>query len=457
MISHKLLRPAGFAVGAGTALTAFGIVQPAHATVDCSAGVTVDADELEIREAIAAGETLICVNPGTIDLSSNGFEDATGIGVDDQDLHLVALGEVILDGGNESRNAILLSGASDENLTVDGFTIRNFYNFGGGSNTLGLVSMAGSSGTLTVLNSTFTSNVGYSVVSNTDSESGDAPSIRIDNSYFSGNNASEGTIAGYGSIEVTNSTFVGEDNDGGVINARSVESPVTVSGNYFEDNSSSNGIINLNSTDNSVYNNTFVENFSNSDEDGSVLTFQTGSDGIVAFNTFSDNDSDYELGNVHAVADNDVALYGNVFETFADEGALTGTDPVVTDGGGNISTSSLDEGYFTNSSSKVGVTAEEIALGSPADNGGATWTMALGAESVARDVVEASVVAVELGSLMDVDQRGDSRGDLLDAGAWDDGGSGLANTGVDALGIAMAGGVLGAAGAALIARRRRTV
>lgn len=456
MLSSKFVRPAGFVVGAGTALTAFGLAAPAQAVVDCADGVTVDATELAIRVAIGDGETLICVNPGTIDMSSNGVDsDSTPLNVDDQDLHLVALGDVTFDGGDDADFALIAFGATDENLTIDGFTFTNFNN--NGNTTLPTVMLDGSAGTLTVINSTFTNNNGYAVVGASDfDDTGLLPDIVIENSYFEGNSVGLGTVWGYGNIAVSNSTFIGEENSWGVINGNDQDGTKStiLHGNYFEDNSASDAVVSLTGDSNSVYNNTFLNNYSSSSDDGSVITFNNDAGGSVAFNTFAGNDSDYDNANIELSESNDVVLHGNVFDVLEGELAIAGTNTTVTDGGGNVTTS--DEGYyFGDDTSVIEATSDEIDLQDPADNGGSTLTMALGEDSIARDVLESSLVANELGPDLDWDQRGEARGDLVDAGAWDDGESSLASTGVDAAGIALTGGLIGAAGAALVVRRRR--
>ena len=457
MLSPQFVRPAGFIVGAGTALTAFGIAAPAHATVDCSTGVTVNADELAIREAISDGESLICVNPGTIDLSSAGFGGAEAINIDGQNLHLVALGDVTFDGGDEADNAILSFGTSDEDLTIDGFTFSNFDNPGG--NAYPAVMLDGSSGTLTVLNSTFTGNFGYGVIGATDFDEDDLlPNVVVDNSVFDTNSSVLGTVWAYGDVVVSNSTFIGEENSSPVINGgyQDLTKTTVLYGNYFEGNSTESSTVEVDGESNAIYNNTFVNNYSVSDSEGSVITFAPGAGGSVAFNTFAGNDSDYDNANLFLVDANNVVFHGNVFDLTVDEVAVEGTNATVTDGGGNFSTNELDETFFSDDTSVSGATSDELDLQDAADNGGSTWTMALGANSIARNVLDASLVANELGPDLDWDQRGEARGDLVDSGAWDDGTSELASTGVDATGIALTGGLIGAAGVALVARRRRS-
>lgn len=458
MLSSKFVRPAGFVVGAGTALTAFGLAAPAQAAVDCSTGVTVNATEIAIREAIGNGETLICVNPGTIDMSSSGADsDSVAFNVDNQDLHLVALGEVILDGGGEADHAIMSFGGSDEDLTIDGFTITNFSN-GGENDPLPAVLLDGTTGTLTILNSTFIGNSGYGVIGATDFDDEiNYPDIVIDNSHFEDNATNLGTVWGYAYIDVGNSSFINDESASGIINhdAASEDSYTVVHGNFFSDLGTSSSALFLTAASNSVYNNTFVNNIGDESDGGSVITFEDSALGVLAFNTFAANDGANGQANVALVNNNEVVFHGNVFDTLTGENGISSTNSAITDGGGNISTSELDSAYFDDATSVTRATTEDISLGDPADNGGSTWTMALGEDSIARDVLESSLVANELGPDLDWDQRGEARGDLVDAGAWDDGESGLASTGVDAAGIALTGGLIGAAGAALVVRRRR--
>lgn len=150
-----------------------------------------------------------------------------------------------------------------------------------------------------------------------------------------------------------------------------------------------------------------------------------------------------------------VSLLGNIWVS-GTAGSLTRDETDTTanyiDAGGNFSTTN-ESAFLDDPSSSSNVAESALDLSEPADNGGPTWTAALGADSVGIDAVRPSVASALLGFAFDVDQRGDDRVGNIDAGAFEFGE--LADTGVDATGIALTGGVLGAAGVALVARRRR--
>jgi hypothetical protein len=91
-----------------------------------------------------------------------------------------------------------------------------------------------------------------------------------------------------------------------------------------------------------------------------------------------------------------------------------GCSGIVTDSSYNIE-SPGDTCGFNESSDQVNVSAEDLNLGPPQDNGGPTQTHALGAGSVAIDVIPATMCEV------DEDQRGVARpqGDACDVGAFE--------------------------------------
>jgi LPXTG-motif cell wall-anchored protein len=152
----------------------------------------------------------------------------------------------------------------------------------------------------------------------------------------------------------------------------------------------------------------------------------------------------------------DATLLGNIWIS-ASAGSLgksvdSDASSVYIDYGGNFSTTN-ESALLDDPSSYSNVAESALDLGDIADNGGPTYTAALGADSIAIDAVSPAVAAAIFGESFAVDQRGDDRVGNIDAGAFEFGE--LADTGVDATGIALTGGVLGAAGVALVARRRR--
>ncbi|MFM2412190.1 MAG: hypothetical protein RLZZ587_523, partial [Actinomycetota bacterium] len=219
--------------------------------------------------------------------------------------------------------------------------------------------------------------------------------------------------------------------------------------------STESGIITAVESTVDVTNNTFFSN----EYQYAAVEFMGGSNGVVAFNTFVGNFSELQNPNVRISDLSEVALLGNIFVTQSDElGVDEDADGTLIDQGGNFSTAD-DAQYLSDDSSRTEVDEADLEIDAePSNNGGYTDTFALGETSIALNAVTASDAEFALEYDLTTDQRGEPRGSLLDAGAWDDGipaVSSLASTGVDATGIALTGGLIGAAGAALVVRRRR--
>lgn len=463
MLARRVFSGAGVAVTAGTVLSAFGVVTPAVAEIDCSAGVTIDADETDLRNAIVNGEDIICINPGTINLGLTGDDGtAEAITVDSQDLTVYAAG-VTFDGGLEASSAFAFTSASAHNLTIEGATFTDFDGIGDGVDPL--ITFI-SSGTVTILDSRFESNSNYAAVGALDPGDTYYGSIVVEDSTFQDNTFVYGAVWGYSDITVRTSSFL--NNEGS--QASAIEkwsdyttyenSSLTVEGNYFADNSAgSESTIYVDGLDANITNNTFENNYSGSDWAGVDIAYDEDATGLMAFNTFAGSTSDYDRGVVSFGANSDVDVFANLF--VPGEGIASSLDrdesAAVTDFGGNVSTRD-DSDTLADESSQSDMTSDDIALESATDNGGPTWTMALGSGSVAQDAVTIAI-ADEL-TLEALDQRGEQRGEFADAGAWDDGAAAepidteLAATGADVTGVALAGAVLGATGAALVARRR---
>jgi LPXTG-motif cell wall-anchored protein len=455
MLRSSIARPLSIAVGAGTALTAFGVATPAGATADCSAGVTVNATEAAIRAAITAGETVICVNAGTIDMSSTGVDaSAEPFVVEDADLTLIALGTVVLDGGDEQENAIRSGGSLSEDLTVDGFTFSNFFATTVGDE--GIVALIGTTGVLTVVNSTFTDNMGYATVEGWGGSQ--FPSVVVDNSVFENNLTGTAQIRGKSDVTVTNSIFMNNGFGSQIsVDVFADDPTVVISGNFFGGNAGDNPVVYVPAGTALIANNTFAANHNDDDSEPSVLWFEGGQLPVIAFNTFIDNSSDANAREDVMIENNtDAALLGNIWVS-AGAGSLgksvdSDASSVYIDYGGNFSTTN-ESALLDDPSSYSNVAESALDLGDIADNGGPTYTAALGADSIAIDAVSPAVAAAIFGESFAVDQRGNDRVGDIDAGAFEF--DGLANTGVAATGLAVTGGVLAAAGAALVARRRR--
>lgn len=450
MLRRSIIRPIGVALGVGSALTGFGLAAPAVAATNCAGGVTVDAVEADIRAAIAGGETLICVNPGQIDMSSTGTDlSATPFGYTGADLTIIALGEVVLDGGGNAPGAFLANDASASSLTVDGFT---FIDFTGPS---GVVSTT-KGGTLSVLNSTFSGNAGGpAVYGNT----GEPLDVVVDNTVFDNNESpsAQVMVTGYaGVLTVNNSSFI--DNEGRSIwsekqgGSDQTSKETVLSGNYFENNNTQGGATVLVSTESSdIYNNTFVGNVA-TNSDATALHLVKPQESRVWFNTFLDNYSNE--GSVPSVfVRSDVIgadFVGNIWANNESGFAIDADNPSdVNDGGGNFST--IDDSVFLDSSSsQVNVSLDSLDLAGPADNGGDTKTVAIGDDSIAIDAVNPADFGGELESLVPVDQRGDSRNGFYDAGAFEY--SGVSESGEEiALTGVVDGNVIGLVGGGVLA------
>lgn len=447
----KLVRPVAVALGVGTALTAFGAIAPATATDVCDGVTPISPTQEALSAALNGGDDVICISAGTMQLDS--FYAVT------EDTTIKGVGEVVMRGDVDGIDTGGLytdseTGESTVNLTIDNITFSQFF----GEDQWAIIGV-GTPGTITVLNSTFTGNDDrYSLISGTQFNVVSDNDIVIENTVFENNFAQIGLVWGFGDISVTSSQFTDNFGSGAAVqqweDVSVVAGSVSVSGNYFGDNEMQDSVIHHFGPA-EIVNNTFYSN----DGDGAITILY--SDGAAtskfAFNTIAEPDEQAGL----VAYTNDTAhvnLLGNIFSTNAtgDGGTLySEVGSAFNDLGGNFFTSALPEREF-DESSRDGVAPSALELGEPAENDGSTLTMALGDDSVAMNSVPAAYV--ELAELdLTVDQRGVSRGDLLDAGAWDDGVSELAATGVDATGIALVGGVIGAAGVAIAARRRRTV
>lgn len=457
MISPAFARGTGIVLGAGTVLSAFGVTAPAVAATDCSGVTAIAATEAALRSALDNQDSLICINPGTINLGTGGVDsDGSAIYVD-YDVTIVGIGNVVFDGDGTGLSALLTEAQADVDLQVEAIT---FQNFNSDSEVYPGVVGATTSGSVTVIDSTFQMNTGYALVGSVDlfesPDDGDFADIVVSDSFFNNNTLAKGAVWGYGDISITDSVFVGNDaeqasvvnvdfadeTDGGSLNLR---------GNYIADNYSQySDTVAIYSASAYITNNTFDSNESNY----AVVEYLNGSNGVVGFNTFVDNYSESLNPNVRIASDSEAGVIGNIFVTSPEEFGVDEDSGTLTDQGGNFSTSD-DSQYLTNSTSHNSVDEADLALADEATvDGGLTETFALGAGSIALDAVSAADAEFALEYDLTTDQRGESRGELLDAGAWDDGESVLASTGVDVTGIAATAGLFGAAGVALAARRR---
>ena len=165
MASRRLATKVGVVAGVGAVVSAFGVVTPAQAYT-CDA--TIDPTETALRDAIANGDTTICINPGTLDMGTGGSAGANIPIVIDSDLTLVGLGDVTVDGNYNTAGFIVGGSATDItiDLVIDNLNIVNFqdtdhpdWDAGENQNIVPIVGFNRNvNGTVTVLNSLFENN-----------------------------------------------------------------------------------------------------------------------------------------------------------------------------------------------------------------------------------------------------------------------------------------------------------
>ena len=480
----------------GLVMTAFGLIaaNPAFAAT-CDGVTPIPATEAALRTALAGTDPVICINAGTIDLSDIGADSTANNFNIDRSVTIIGIGDVVFDSDGQTGaffvdndgidlelNHLILQNTSDNEaggavyFNSDGhLTIRNSIVRANDSHDA-TVTVNHYGATVTIEGSTFFGNTSYTAnggaiysaanISIDDSTftSNDAflgrggalytaNSATVTNSTFEANlseNGDGGAIYTYGNLDVSDSTFIDNSATNGRGGALYTDSAFTATGSYFEGNSATDdggAAFGINAS--IVINDTFVNN--HTDTKGGALRLWNGSE--VLFSTFTGNSADMSGNAINSTAITTIA------NLFADGTSLEidSNSADVTDGGGNITTSTQadDTASLDSASSKVAVSMADLKLSDAADNGGPTWTVALGEGSAARDVwTEALNTSSTSTNLPTVDQRGTSRTFSYDAGAYEAGPI-LAATGVDASGIALTGGVIGAAGVALVARRRR--
>ena len=190
-------------------------------------------------------------------------------------------------------------------------------------------------------------------------------------------------------VLIQNSTFTNNDTNG-------------TSGIQWLVNS---GFVDMTIRNNTIINNSFGE---------SMISTNNG-DSIFTSNTVVTNDSG--AGNWNDPTFKNISLFGNIISDLdtnnadiclgtTDLGANLFEDTLNT---GSCAVSPLPSGPQTNGSSAK-VSADALALGSLADNGGPTETIAIGDTSVAHDYYTSSSAGIDGSvSLLELDQRGASR------------------------------------------------
>lgn len=387
---------------------------PAHA-----GDVVMVCDEAHLRAALAGGGTVTFACSGVITLSSTiTIEADTMIDGNGQ--------EVIISGNNAVRVFWVDWGVT---LNLLGLVVANGNAFDGGGifNDHGTVAIINSvfchnratqaggaimnegvysPGTVTISNSIFSDNWAgrAGVLYNSDG------TITVNNSVFSGN-GTEVIFNNNGTMVVGNSTF--SDNSGGVIGNFGT---VMVSNSTFSNNSAVGGGVLSNGADMIVRNSTFFGN-SASEYGGAIVSGRTLT---VSNSTFSGNRTDRDGGSIYnvvgvatvsnstfsgnsALGDGD-SIYNHASGTITLKNTIIAAQPkegncfgTIIDGGGNLSYPDT---------TCPGINADPM-LGPLQDNGGLTWTMALGEGSAALDAADDAICAAP--PVNNLDQRGVTR------------------------------------------------
>jgi predicted outer membrane repeat protein len=283
--------------------------------------------------------------------------------------------------------------------------------FGGGIVNDGTLTMTSSSvtansgggiandGTLTMTNSTVSDNTSRGV--------NNVGTLTMTSSVVSGN--AGGGVSNIGTLTMTNSTA--SDNtgrDGGGIYA---EGTVTVTNSTVSGNSATvrGGGIHAGGTV-TVTNSTVSGNTAAYDDAGIYV------DGLLTLvNSIVVGDGQ---GSSIYVKDPDfggdpaIELRGTLVDGGCEVGGPGGIGELITSSGHNIE-SPGDTCGFDQGTDLVNITEGQLDLGALADNGGPTMTHALGAGSVAIDVIPADMCEV------DEDQRGFPRDSMCDVGAFE--------------------------------------
>ncbi len=288
---------------------------------------------------------------------------------------------VAVDGNNATKVFTVSSSAT---VILSGLTIQNG---DGGATTADLGGGIDNQGQLTVRNSIITSNLtggDGGAISNDSATS----SLTIRDSTFSGNQAlNGGAINNIGTLSVKNSTFVNNQaqGDGGAIFNNDVTSQATIANSTFT---------------------------------GNALT-GSGAGSVVR------NDGVLTISNATLAGNTAPPTSGSIFNTASGGGTITLRNTIVANNtGGNCDlqggTFNADTTDLTDDGSCTGtqqVTTAALQLGSLADNGGPTQTIALQAGSVA--IGAGNQTTCTTPPVNGLDQRGAVRKNPCDVGAYE--------------------------------------
>ena len=394
-----------------------GVTRPIGTTCDIGAyeGATRtvtnnnDSGSGSLRQAIAdstASDTINFNDDYTITLDSALFVDKY--------LTIDGRGHTIIISGGGTTNVMLIY--SDATVSLNALTITNGIGYGGG---------IFNEGTLTITNSTFSENIGdtygggiynqgslnivNSTFSNNEAVSTGGGiytlgSLTITNSTFSHNAASVGGgVYNQAPMTITNSTFFNNAADtwgGGVYN----QAPMTITNSTFSGNEATWGAGIVNRDMLTITNSTFSDNAA--DNKGGGIYYIEGTLTITN-STFSGNSAGSEGGGIFS--NYTAATLKNTIIANSPSGGdcAAGSGSAITANAYNLDTDGSCGDATTS-------TAAGIRLGALADNGGPTYTMALGSGSS----------AIEAGTNIDcpdTDQRGVTRpiGFSCDIGAYE--------------------------------------
>ena len=327
--------------------------------------------------AATAGDTIhVCAGTYTLGATITVTRDLAFVGD--------GAASTILDGGSAHR----ILDATDRAISVNRLTLQH-----GKASATGTVYADGGAiyaASVNVTTSTFTANSATSA-----GGAIEATYTTVTDTTFSGNTAlNGGAISGY-SITVANSTFTAN----------------SAMGAYWE-NDQGGAISGLTVT---VANSTFSGNSARGKYSGGGAI--EASSATVTNSTFSGNTAVAEGGTIDTGNGAGMTLTNNILAAGTGATACYGTK---TDGGGNAGTDASCG--FTQASSHV-VTLVSLKLGYLTFNGGSTYTMSLGAGSVAIDAgIDGACAAAPVSG---ADQRGVTRPQGLhcDAGAYEAGGA----------------------------------
>jgi predicted outer membrane repeat protein len=402
-----MARPLRLLVAVLIALGTIGIsaAQPTHAAgtqvADCSFATLQKDLQAGGDWYYTAGQ---CPSPiidtSTISITANASLTAQG-------------NDVTLDGGHTSTIAgvelLCVCGGSKPTLGLTGLTLSH----GGSGAAAGAI--WNETGTVTITGSTLSSN--YSGSYGGAIYAGGP--VTITNSTLSGNSAviDGGAIYAGGPVTITNSTLSGNSSGGGgAIHG----GPMTITSSTFSGNSAG---INGGAIDNVIPAGAGPETITNSTFSGNSATNDGGA--IYNFNgpmtitgsTFSGNSAGIDGGAVHN--NGKASSSGNIIAS-STGGNCSRTSNAITDNGYNLEwsgTGHADTCGF-GGSARHDITSTNPQLGSLADNGGPTQTVALAATSSAIDQIPSSS-----GLCPATDQRGVARPDSgevsCDIGAYE--------------------------------------